>query len=82
MADVSPLQAGSYRAFIERKLNPPNNRLYYRYAITTNLGKYLFDGAAGDVDEAVQTIKAHLRRLQVHPPAIARTRRLPLAESR
>ena len=44
------------------KSNPP----FYTYSLRrTNTGERLFDGAAGDLDEAVETLRAYMQHLSV-----------------
>ncbi len=52
--------AGTYHAHIERKTNARTALPYYRYVICSDVGQELFDGWAGDPEEANQSIKAHL----------------------
>ncbi len=58
-----------YRARIEPKVNRRTRRLYYRYVIFSERGEELFDGCAGDVQEANESIKAHLQFLNEHRSA-------------
>ncbi len=64
MASASALlHTGVYYAHIERKTNARTALPYYRYVICSDMGQELFDGWAGDPEEASETIKAHLRFL-------------------
>lgn len=43
--------------------NPP----FYKYSLWRDRsGEHLFDGAAGDLAEAVDTVRAHMRHLAMH----------------
>lgn len=53
----------NYHGMVEEKVQGHTHRRYFRYVIVSN-GKQLFDGYAGDIDEANQTIRAHIRLLK------------------
>lgn len=41
---------------------------FYKYSVWRNdSGEHLFDGAAGDLTEAVHTMRAHINHLATHP---------------
>ncbi len=67
MATASALMhTGVYYAHIERKINARTALPYYRYVICSDMGQELFDGCAGDPEEASETIKAHLHFLNAN----------------
>jgi hypothetical protein len=46
------------------KLTSQSQRSFYRYSLwRKNSGEHLFDGAAGDLPEALDTMRAHIRYL-------------------
>jgi hypothetical protein len=53
-----------YHAQFETKFNGRTNMTYYRYVILSDLDTQLFDGYAGDMKEARDAVKAHLRLLR------------------
>ncbi len=61
------LYPGAYHGEIEKKVQARSQRAYYRYVILSDSGQQLFDGCAGDVKEASDSIKAHLRFLNAQP---------------
>ncbi|MGI9103435.1 MAG: hypothetical protein ACR2IF_13435 [Terriglobales bacterium] len=52
----------AYEGRIEKMMDTRTRRTYYRYVISSEV-EQLFDGWAGDVKEASDTIKAHLQLL-------------------
>ncbi len=55
-------QENDYRG----RINPSSlrRRSFYRYSLwRVRTGEHLFDGAAGDVSEALDTMRAHIRYL-------------------
>ncbi len=46
------------------KLSSHSRHSFYRYSLwRTHSGEHLFDGAAGDLAEALETMRAHIRYL-------------------
>jgi hypothetical protein len=49
-------------------LNLQSKQPFYKYSISRDCsGEHLFDGAAGDLAEAVDTVRAHMTHLASHP---------------
>jgi hypothetical protein len=45
---------------------------FYRYSLWhSRTGEHLFDGAAGDLAEALESLRAHIRHLSAHREPIA-----------
>ncbi len=58
------MQFHGFRGEIAEETDTCSKRSFYRYYIVSEReNRCLFDGAAGDMDEALQTISAHLRLL-------------------
>jgi hypothetical protein len=58
------MQFDGFRGEIAEETDAYSKRSFYRYYIVSEReNRCLFDGAAGDVAEAVQTISGHLRLL-------------------
>ncbi|MGO9606324.1 MAG: hypothetical protein ACLQAT_23530 [Candidatus Binataceae bacterium] len=56
------LQEDGYRGNV--KLSPQPRQNFYRYSLwRAGTGEHLFDGAAGDLAEALDTMHAHVRYL-------------------
>jgi hypothetical protein len=48
----------------EVKLTPQPRYSFYRYSLwRSGTGEHLFDGVAGDLAEALDTVRAHIRHL-------------------
>jgi hypothetical protein len=48
-------------------LSPQSNPPFYKYSVwRDHSGEHLFDGAAGDLAEAVDTVRAHMQLLALH----------------
>jgi hypothetical protein len=58
------MQLFGFRGEMAEETDPRSNRSFYRYYIISEReDRCLFDGAAGDAAEAMQTISGHLRLL-------------------
>jgi hypothetical protein len=54
------IQDRDFRGNIE--LSSQSRRSFYRYSLwRAQTGEHIFDGAAGDRDEALDTMRAHIR---------------------
>jgi len=48
-------------------LSLQSDQPFYKYSVWRNCsGEHLFDGAAGDLAEAVDTMRAHITHLEAH----------------
>jgi hypothetical protein len=67
---------GQYFGTITPTSDPGTMRTFYHYYIGEKAGnEVLFDGAAGDEQEALQTVAAHLNMLESQSCARAHTQR-------
>lgn len=55
--------APAYHGVVEARFHKRTHRHYFRYVIVSENGRPLFDGYAGDLKEANDSIKAHIRHL-------------------
>jgi hypothetical protein len=56
------LQVDDFQGTVKLSLQPRHN--FYSYSLwRARTGEHLFDGAAGDLVEALESMRAHMRRL-------------------
>ena len=64
-------QESNFQGNVE--LNSQYRHSFYRYSLwRTSSGEHLFDGAAGDLAEALETMRAHIRYLSTEGGLAAR----------
>jgi len=54
----------AFHGMVEERFQRRTRRRYVRYVIVSDEGTPLFDGYAGDLEEANQTIRAHIQLLK------------------
>ena len=54
----------TYHGLVEMKIQARTRRQYFRYVVVSEDGEPLVDGYAGDVKEANDSIKAHIRYMR------------------
>jgi hypothetical protein len=63
------IQENNFNGNVEWSSQP---RSFYSYSLwQANTGEHLFDGAAGDLAEALDTLHAHIRFLSVEKEGLA-----------
>ncbi len=61
------VQMAGFTGDVELDTNPFTGREFYRYRIHSDADRFRVDGAAADIQEAVQSIETLIRYVMAHP---------------
>ena len=65
------VQENGFQGSVKLSRSAHNRRSFYSYALSRGSGEQLYDGAAGDLSEAVDTMRAHIRYLSAQERNLA-----------
>jgi len=65
------VQENGFQGSVKLNSSTHHRRSFYSYVLSRGSGERLYDGAAGDLSEAVDTMRAHIRYLSAQEGSLA-----------
>jgi len=71
MMELYSVQENGFQGSVRLSSSTHNRRSFYNFVLSRGSGERLYDGAAGDLSEAVDTMRAHIRYLSAREGNLA-----------